>query len=116
MTQDPLDTSTLSLAQLTDQSTLAQLLSLPFEPTPALHDLLVPRVFDRTISRGVPESYDALIDICADVGSGWIWDQKADFVQGHPMIGAPKVSGLSGKEQGGGPATPKVVLERYVDT
>lgn len=96
-----------------DKSTLDHLLSLLFEPTPTLHDVLTPSVFDHLKARPAPKSYEEIVDVCQAVGAGWKWEQKAEFVHGHPMIGAPKVTGLSGKEQGGGgSATSQVVLDR----
>jgi hypothetical protein len=109
----PVDTSTLKLESVHDANVLNTLLSLLFEPTPTLHNLLVPSVLLRLTARSSPPaSYHELIDICAAVANDWTWDQKAEFIAGHPMIGAPKVSGLSGKEQGGGPVTPRVVIVR----
>lgn len=113
MSEPGIDVTTLHLSAIKDRPTLTELLSLLFEPTPALRDVLVPDVLAR-LDTTTPESYDELIDLCADAAGKWTWDQKAEFIQGHPMIGAPKVTGLSGKEQGGGPVTPQVVLDRYV--
>ena len=93
-----------------DRSTLDQLLSLLFEPTPTLHDLLTPAVLQRLRAGATPKTYEEIIDVCRSVGNSWKWDQKAEFVHGHPMIGAPKVTGLSGKEQGS--PTSQVVLDR----
>jgi hypothetical protein len=104
----------MSLRNIRDAQSLTQLLSLLFEPSPPLHHLLVPSVLLRlTTTDTPPSSYSALIDLCAEVTEGWTYPQKAEFLSGHPMIGEQKgVSALSGKEQGGGPVTPKVVLDR----
>ncbi|RSH85250.1 hypothetical protein EHS25_005057 [Saitozyma podzolica] len=86
----------LALEDSRNADSLTHLLSTLFEPSPPLHSLLVPSVLLRlTATTTPPPSYSALIDL------------------GHPMIGEQKaVSKLSGKEQGAGPVTPKVVLDR----
>ncbi|WVQ86043.1 hypothetical protein IAT38_008211 [Cryptococcus sp. DSM 104549] len=97
-----------------DAQTLTTLLALLFEPSPPLHSLLVPSVLLRLTARSeVPASYNEIIDICQEVASDWTWDEKAEFLSGHPMIGEVKgLSALSGKEQGGARPTPKPVLDR----
>lgn len=113
MSELPVDTSTLKFSDIHDAKVLTTLLSLLFEPTPALQNLLVPSVLLRLTARSTPPAtYNELIDICSAVASDWTWEQKAEFIAGHPIIGAPKVGGLSGKEQGAGPSTPRVVLDR----
>lgn len=104
----------LALEDLTSASSLTSLLSLLFEPSPPLRSLLVPSVLLRlTALDSPPDSYNQPIDICADVAGGWTWDQKADFLSGHPLIGEIKgLSEMSGEEQGG--VTPEVVLDRWV--
>ncbi|GFZ48131.1 hypothetical protein JCM24511_05879 [Saitozyma sp. JCM 24511] len=104
----------LALEDSRNADSLTHLLSTLFEPSPPLHSLLVPSVLLRlTATTTPPPSYSALIDLCAEVASGWTYPQKAEFLSGHPMIGEQKaVSKLSGKEQGAGPVTPKVVLDR----
>jgi hypothetical protein len=106
----------LALEDSRNADSLTHLLSTLFEPSPPLHSLLVPSVLLRlTATTTPPSSYSALIDLCAEVASGWTYPQKAEFLSGHPMIGEQKaVSKLSGNEQGAGPVTPKVVLDRWV--
>lgn len=102
-----------SLAALQNIDSLTIVLSTLFEPSPPLHSLLAPSVLERLSSSSLPQSYNQLIDICANVAEGWSWEQKGEFLSGHPMIGEVKgLSKLSGKEQSGGGATPKEVLER----
>ena len=113
MSSETIDASQLPLDKCSDPKVLDPLLSLLFEPTPSLHNVLVPGVLDRLSSTAMPSTYSQLIDTCSDVASQWTWEDKAGFIAGHPMIGAPKVSGLSGKEQGSGPVTPQVVIDRY---
>lgn len=106
------------LSQLQQRDELDHALALLLEPTPTLHDLLVPQVLSRLETINQPlDTYSHLIDLCLDVAADWTYDQKARFVQGHPKIGAPaaKISALSGKEQSAGPVTPRVVLERFVE-
>ncbi|ADV19789.1 hypothetical protein I305_00307 [Cryptococcus gattii E566] len=101
------------LAALQNIDSLTIVLSTLFEPSPPLHTLLVPSVLERLSSPSLPQSYNQLIDICANVAEGWSWEQKGQFLSGHPMIGEVKgLSKLSGKEQSGGGATPKEVLEK----
>ncbi|WVQ95599.1 hypothetical protein IAU59_002696 [Kwoniella sp. CBS 9459] len=113
---DPAETDpVLALSDLNSASALESLLVLLFEPSPALTNLLVPSVLLRLTARSDPPgSYNELIDICENVvKEQWTWEEKAEFVGGHPMIGEVKgLSKLSGKEQGGVVPTRKVVLER----
>lgn len=100
-----------------DESQIGPLLATLFEPTPTLHSLLVPQVLaqlSQTQSQAQVPSASELIDISERLCDRWSWEDKARFLAGHPMIGEPKVSGLSGKEQAAGPTTPKVVLDRCV--
>ncbi|WRT70648.1 uncharacterized protein IL334_007646 [Kwoniella shivajii] len=108
--EDPI----LSLSDLNSASALEQLLVLLFEPSEALRKHLVPSVLLRLTARSSPpENYNDLVDICEGVASEWTWDQKSEFISGHPMIGEVKgLSKLSDKEQGNSSPTPKVVLDR----
>ncbi|GMK54710.1 hypothetical protein CspeluHIS016_0112960 [Cutaneotrichosporon spelunceum] len=100
----------LEFATVTDAERLTGLLGNLFEPTPSLRRVLVPAVLFRA-STNPPKSYGELVDLCAQIGEGWDWDTKAEFIQGHPVIGEVKgLSAHSSKEQGSG--TPKVVLDR----
>jgi hypothetical protein len=102
----------LALRDVNDATTLTSILSTLFEPSPPLNSLLVRSVLLRLTAADPPiSSYNKLVDICAEVAEGWTWEQKAEFLSGHPMIGEVKgLSALSGKEQGG--ATREVVLSR----
>ncbi|WVQ63270.1 uncharacterized protein L199_001421 [Kwoniella botswanensis] len=106
--------SILALSSLSSAPALESLLVLLFEPSTALRNLLVPSVLLRLTARSEPPaSYNELIDICQEVSNDWTWDEKAEFISGHPMIGEVKgLSKLSGKEQGNSTVTPKVVLDR----
>lgn len=107
------------LEDLTSPQELTDLLSTLFEPSPPLRDLLVPSVELRLSAAGAtgqkPATYSEIIDLCANVAEGWTWEQKAEFLSGHPMIGETgKVSALSGKEQRQTEAVPQEVLQRCV--
>lgn len=97
------------LDSLADPAQLTTCLSTLFEPSQALRDSLVPALSDKYKKDGPPLSYAGVIHDCSEASKSWTWDQKADFVTGHPLIGAP-ATGLSGKEQG--TETTKVVLDR----
>lgn len=100
----------LEFATVTDAERLTALLGNLFEPTPSLKRVLVPAVQFRA-STNPPKSYGALVDLCQEIGADWDWDTKAEFIQGHPVIGEVKgLSAHSNKEQGTG--TPPVVLDR----
>lgn len=103
------------LSELRHKDALAHALSLLLEPTPTLHDLLVPQVLSEIEkSPQSLQSYNELIDISQNAGRKWSYEDKGKFIHGHPKIGAPaaKISALSGKEQSAGPVTPQVVLDR----
>lgn len=98
-----------ALDSLTDAAQLTTCLSTLFEPSAALKEILVPQLVQKYKRDGTPLSYAGVISDCADAAKSWTWEQKSDFVTGHPLIGAP-ATGLSGKEQG--TETTKVVLDR----
>ena len=99
--QDLLNTiRTTSLTQ-----PLADVLSLLFEPSPILLKELVPQlkrlIATDSESRSAPINYEELVDQALSVVHGWEWDQKAQFVGGHPRIGEVKgLSTMSAAEQG----------------
>lgn len=97
------------LDSLTDPSKLETCLSTLFEPSAALKDFLVPALVDKYKRDGTPLSYAGVIHDCSEAAKSWSWDQKSDFITGHPLIGAP-ATGLSGKEQG--TETTQIVLDR----
>ncbi|EKD03408.1 hypothetical protein A1Q2_02295 [Trichosporon asahii var. asahii CBS 8904] len=101
------------LDSLTDPAKLTQCLSTLFEPSTALKEILVPQLVKKYKADGTPLSYAGVIHDCAEASKEWTWEQKSDFVTGHPLIGAP-ATGLSGKEQG--TETTKVVLDRLQHT
>lgn len=105
--------ATAALADCQDREKLTQLLSTLLEPSAALRDLLVPSVLERlSATSAPPASYGTLVDMCADAAKQWTYEQKADFVSGHPMIGEVKnLSAHSAKEQSSQPTRP-IVLER----
>ena len=108
------DQPILALEDLSSATSLTSLLALLFEPSPPLQTLLVPSVLLRLTSRTEPpESYNKLVDICVEIAEDLTWEQKAEFLSGHPMIGeVTGMSAMSNKEQNAVTATPKVVLDR----
>ncbi|WVO17435.1 hypothetical protein L204_105127 [Cryptococcus depauperatus] len=101
------------LSSINDTNSLTLLLSLLFEPSPPLHSLLVPSVVSRLSNSSLPQTYSDVVDLCAKVAEAWTWEQKGQFINGHPMIGEVKgLSKLSGKEQGNGGPTPEKTLDR----
>lgn len=61
---------------------LEAFLALLLEPTLVLKVKLVPEVLASTSA--VPSlSYEAVLDRAEEVVSGWGWDDKATFVEGH---------------------------------
>jgi hypothetical protein len=97
-----------------DVNALDNTLSLLLEPSPALHNLLVPAIHSRISSTtSNPTTYSDLIDLCAEEIKSWDMEDKAVFLGGHPLIGEVKgLSALSNSEQGGPVRTPEVVLKR----
>ncbi len=98
-----------------DVSALDYTLGLLLEPSPALHNLLVPAIQPRiSTESSTPTSYSDLINLCAEEIKTWNVDDKAAFLAGHPLIGEVKgLSALSASEQGGQVRTPEVVLKRW---
>ena len=91
---------------------LATALALLFEPSPVLHDALVPALAARLQAGPLPPSYPALIDAALAVLAAWPAADKAAFVAGHPRIGEVHgLSALSAREQAAR-ATPPAVLAR----
>lgn len=92
----------MSLAPLTSNNDdLSHNLSLLFEPSPVLINVLVPQLTGILSNQPVPVSYASLIDLALKQMSTWQPNLRAQFVAGHPRIGAVKIaSGLSAKEQG----------------
>lgn len=100
--------------------TLSDILSLLFEPSPALTDDVLP-LFIRYIQIAddesqLPQVYSDLIDMTIELVFGMSDDKRAKFVGAHPRIGEVKgLSAMSAAEQGQTTAvapTPAPVLER----
>jgi 2-oxo-4-hydroxy-4-carboxy--5-ureidoimidazoline (OHCU) decarboxylase len=89
-------------------SSLANALSLLFEPSPVLFTQLVPILSSRRLT---PESYSSLIDAAISTISTWENSTKAEFIAGHPRIGeVNNLSRLSQKEQAAKATPPDVLL------
>ncbi|KAH8116262.1 Oxo-4-hydroxy-4-carboxy-5-ureidoimidazoline decarboxylase [Phellopilus nigrolimitatus] len=83
---------------------LAHALSLLFETSPTLSNILVPE-FSRRLgsasNREQPKTYAQLIDQALTIVHGWTWNDQAAFVGAHPRIGEVNgLSALSSAEQG----------------
>lgn len=85
-----------------------------FGHSDVLDEELVPALSDSLHQgQGSLDSYESFVDLCAEHVRRWDYPRKGAFLFGHPEIGAPKVTGLSAKEQGTAQVEPKT-LERYV--
>jgi 2-oxo-4-hydroxy-4-carboxy--5-ureidoimidazoline (OHCU) decarboxylase len=103
--------STMSLAPLSSNADdLLKTLSLLFEPSPILVDGLVPQLSNALSAQPRPDSYASLIDSALAQVMTWEPSQRAQFIAGHPRIGAVKIaSGLSVKEQGATSTSPETI-------
>lgn len=91
---------------------LDSFLSLLLEPSPTLHNKLVPAV-QAELQASSPTTYSQVIDVCDEVAKGWSFEDKEGLISGHPLIGEVSgLSSLSSKEQGNSKRTPDVVLQR----
>jgi hypothetical protein len=93
---------------------IKEIVSILFGHSDVLETELVPALSADLKQRHEPlGDYQTFIDLCAGRVEGWKYDRKGAFLEGHPEIGAPKVTGLSAKEQGTAAVDPRT-LERYV--
>ena len=93
---------------------IREIVSTLFGHSNTLESELVPALAAHLQSVQAPlENYETFIDVCAGKVGGWGYDRKGAFLEGHPEIGAPKVTGLSAKEQGTAEVDPRT-LERCV--
>jgi 2-oxo-4-hydroxy-4-carboxy--5-ureidoimidazoline (OHCU) decarboxylase len=98
-----------SLAELTrDPQVLDGTLSALFEPSPVLHEILVPSLFQNLQKQASAlQSHEQLIDKAIAVIQSWDATLQAKFIAGHPRIGETKnLSAFSAHEQGNTSATP----------
>jgi len=84
-----------------------------FGHSDVLDQHLIPAI-SRSLAQSEPlKSYETFIDLCDQHVNEWDYEKKGQFLSGHPEIGAPKVTGLSAKEQGTARVDP-ATLERCV--
>jgi len=84
-----------------------------FGHSDVLDQHLIPAI-SRSLAQSKPLArYESFIDLCDQHVNEWDYDKKGQFLSGHPEIGAPKVTGLSAKEQGTARVEP-ATLERCV--
>ncbi|EIW69910.1 hypothetical protein TREMEDRAFT_18980, partial [Tremella mesenterica DSM 1558] len=98
------------LSSLSDPIILTEALSKLFEPSHPLRTLLVPQLLP-ILRTNTPTTYFELIDICVTISKRWKWEEKAEFLSGHPEIGAPAI-GISNTEQNKAGLTSQAVLRR----
>jgi hypothetical protein len=104
---DPRETR---LDSTTPRSRIKEIVDTLFGHSDVLDQHLIPALEAILSSRSDPVgSYDGFIDICASEVGSWDYEKKGSFLYGHPEIGAPKVSGLSAKEQGTAQVDPRTL-------
>lgn len=104
------DPRTVKLDQTLPSDRIKEFVSTLFGHSDILETELVPALVTELEERTGPlESYDSFIDICARHVGGWSYQMKGAFLDGHPEIGAPKVTGLSAKEQGTAEVDPRTL-------
>jgi len=104
------DPKTTRLDRTTPMDHIREIVDTLFGHSDVLDQHLLPAI-SQSLAQSEPlESYDSFIDLCDKHVDEWDYEKKGQFLSGHPEIGAPKVTGLSAKEQGTaqvGPATLK---------
>jgi 2-oxo-4-hydroxy-4-carboxy--5-ureidoimidazoline (OHCU) decarboxylase len=106
------DPATTRLDASLARDRIKEIVDTLFGHSEALDQRLVPALQKALASRPL-RTYHDFIDVCDQEVQGWEYEQKGRFLYGHPEIGAPKVSGLSAKEQGSAQVDPKT-LQRWV--
>lgn len=108
------DPKTARLDHTLSSDRIKEIVGTLFGHSNILETELVPALSADLRQRQQPlDSYETFIDLCARHVEGWDYTRKGAFLEGHPEIGAPKVTGLSAKEQGTAEVDPRT-LERYV--
>lgn len=108
------DPRTIRLDQTTPTDHIREIVDTLFGHSEVLDQHLVPAISKSLGQAGPLKSYERFIDVCDKHVNEWDYEKKGQFLSGHPEIGAPKVTGLSVKEQGTAPVDPKT-LERCVE-
>jgi len=115
MTDLSFDPRTTRLDRTMPMNHIREIVDTLFGHSDVLDQYLLPAISESLSQSGALESYESFIDLCDKHVNGWDYGKKGQFLSGHPEIGAPKVTGLSVKEQGTAPVDPKT-LERWVDS
>ena len=89
---------------------MKEIIDTLFGHSEVLDQHLLPAI-SASLSKRPLNSYQSLIDLCETLVDSWDYMKKGQFLAGHPEIGAPKVTGLSAKEQGTAQVDPNT-LER----
>lgn len=112
MSELSFDPRSVKLDHTLTSDRIKEIVSTLFGHSTTLETELVPALAADLGNRQEPlSSYQAFIDICARHVEDWDYAKKGAFLEGHPEIGAPKVTGLSAKEQGTAEVDPRT-LER----
>jgi hypothetical protein len=107
------DPRTTRLDRTTPTDHIREIVDTLFGHSDVLDQHLLPAIAQSLAQSEPLENYESFIDLCDRHVNGWDYEKKGQFLSGHPEIGAPKVSGLSAKEQGTARVDP-ATLERYV--
>jgi len=113
MTELSFDPRTTRLDRTTPTDHIREIVDTLFGHSEVLDQQLIPAI-SQSLAHAEPlQSYESLIDLCDRYVNEWDYEKKGQFLSGHPEIGAPKVTGLSAKEQGTARVDP-ATLERCV--
>jgi hypothetical protein len=94
------DPRTTRLDRTTPTDHIREIVDTLFGHSDVLDQHLLPAI-SQSLAQSEPlESYESFINLCDKHVNEWDCEKKGQFLSGHPEIGAPKVSGLSAKEQG----------------
>jgi hypothetical protein len=104
------DPKTSRLDQTTPRDHIREIVDTLFGQSDVLDQHLVPAI-SASLNKRPLNSYGSFIDLCETLVDSWEYEKKGQFLDGHPEIGAPKVTGLSAKEQGTAAIDP-LTLER----
>jgi hypothetical protein len=107
------DPRTTRLDRTTPTDHIREIVDTLFGHSDVLDQHLLPAI-SQSLAQSEPlKSYESFIDLCDKHVNEWDYEKKGQFLSGHPEIGAPKVSGLSAKEQGTAQVDP-ATLKRFV--
>jgi hypothetical protein len=108
------DSKTTRLDRTTPTTHIREIVDTLFGHSDVLDQHLLPAISKSfSISSEPLANYESFINLCEKHVNEWDYEKKGQFLSGHPEIGAPKVSGLSAKEQGTAQVDP-ATLQRCV--